>query len=115
MGTARFYRSGLPLRAAVVIGLMLGAHQGNGAALERSPAPVAGTISTLAGGAGGPATATTVSGADFGVLFHQGILYVADGPAVREVSASDGLTTPAGTGESQGPSGAGGTAVNADL
>ncbi|HEY3735729.1 MAG TPA: hypothetical protein VGL63_17630 [Streptosporangiaceae bacterium] len=59
---------------------------------------MSGTISTVAGGPGGPATATSV-GIDPCSLSQAGPkLYVADGGSVREVNGNDFLTTPAGTG-----------------
>ena len=76
---------------------------------------VAGTISTVAGGVGGPARATGVPVTDpCGVAFAGGLMYIADGPTVREVNSADRLTTPAGTG-TIGPLGDGGPATAASL
>ena len=47
--------------------------------------------------------------------FNGGSVYIADGAAVRKVSASDWLTTPAGTGVTLGPWGDGGPATGADF
>ena len=49
-----------------------------------------------------------------GVAFAGGLMYIADGPTVREVNSSDKLTTPAGTGTT-GPLGDGGPATAASL
>ena len=62
--------------------------------------PVAGDISTVAGGKGpGPAPATSVSFPPCGVSFAGGSVYAAANQTVRKVSLQGGtLTTPAGTG-----------------
>jgi hypothetical protein len=68
----------------------------------------AGTISTIVGGVGAPAKATSVAlgfessfTGPCGVAYGDGHLYIAAGPAVRRVApATDWLTTPAGTGSS---------------
>jgi hypothetical protein len=79
------------------------------------PAVTAGVISTVAGGVGGPAAATTAAlnyPGPCGVSYAAGQIYVADGYAVRDVnSQTDGLTTPAGTGL-DGPLSIGGLAAN---
>jgi len=77
---------------------------------------VAGIISTVAGGVGGPAKATRVSvGGLCGVSVGNGFLYAASGFTVRKVSPqTDQLTTPAGTGAS-GPLGDGGPAGSASV
>ena len=76
---------------------------------------MAGTISTVAGGVGGPARATNVPITDpCGVSVASGLLYIADGQSVRQVDTTDRLTTPAGTG-APGPLGDGAPAVNASL
>jgi len=77
-------------------------HDGTGVA--NGSVAAAGTISTVAGGVGGPAEATKVALASSfaglcGVSYGDGDLYIADGSMVRKVSPqTDGLTTPAGTG-----------------
>jgi trimeric autotransporter adhesin len=86
-------------------------------------APAAGTITTVAGGVGGPGPATGISLSDANgpacrtastVTFAAGNLYIADG-SVRKVSQQTGLlTTPAGTGAA-GPLRTGGPAVSAPL
>ncbi len=86
-----------------------------GASAPGAPRAAAGMISTIAGGVGGPGRATTVSLADCGVTFGRGSLYIADTSAVRQVTANDYLTTPAGTGVTAGPAGDGGPASRADL
>jgi hypothetical protein len=86
-----------------------GQHWLVGAAAGR--AAVRGAVSTVAGGAGGPARATTVSlwsppGAvrgyqsiGCGVTYAMGFLYIADGNTVRKVNPqTDWLTNVAGTG-----------------
>jgi trimeric autotransporter adhesin len=77
------------------------------------PAVKAGVISTVAGGVGGPATATSVAlDNPCGVSYASGHAYVADGYDARVLNtATDGLTTPVGTGL-YGPLGIGGLAVN---
>jgi hypothetical protein len=80
-------------------------------------ATAAGTISTFAGGVGGPGPATTVAiGSACGVAYASGSVYVADGP-LRKVSAqTDGLTTPAGDSvQVPGPLGDGGPATRANV
>jgi len=78
-------------------------------------AAVTGNISAVAGGVGGPGRATNVPITDpCGVSVAAGLLYVADGPTVRQVDSTDRLTTPAGTG-SAGPLGDGAPAVSASL
>jgi hypothetical protein len=77
----------------------------------------------VAGGVGGPAKATKVGVSPLGVAFAGGSLYIADALSVRKVSpATDGLTTPAGSGASAlsatggaGPLGNGGRATKAAL
>jgi hypothetical protein len=85
-------------------------------------AKAAGTVSTVAGGVGGPAGATSVSLTPCGVAWAAGSVYVADnrllsggtGSAVRKVDSAGRLTTPAGTGTA-GPLGDGGLAAKASL
>ena len=85
-----------------------------------------GTISTVAGGVGGPAAATSVNlgvstpiasltSSPCGVSFGQGQLLVADNWTVRRISpVSGGLTTPVGTAAS-GPFGDGGPATGTSV
>ena len=83
-------------------------------------AAVAGDITTVAGGVGGPDAGTNVSlgfgqNSLCGVSYGAGGLYVADSDLVREVDPQTGaLTTPAGTGTA-GPLGDGGPAASAAL
>jgi hypothetical protein len=77
-------------------------------------ARAAGTISTVAGGVGGPAMATTVALNPCGVTWAGGSVYAGAGLAVRKISAADKLTTPAGTGVGI-PLGDGQLAVKAGL
>src|SRR5215470_10357894 len=84
------------------------------------PAALAGDITTVAGGAGGPGAGTEVSlglgqNAVCGITYSSGALYVADSDVVRKVDPqSGGLTTPVGTGTA-GPLGDGGRAASAEL
>jgi hypothetical protein len=96
--------------AAVVLGgILAGASQAGAAAVP------AGTITTVAGGVGGPAKATTVAISPCGARFAGGSLYAGDVAAIRQISpASDQLTTPAGTGSTT-PLGDGGPAAQAGL
>jgi hypothetical protein len=93
------------------------APQWNGGATPHPAAASAGTISTVAGGVGGPGKATTVALRDpCGVAFGAGHVYVADTWAVRAVSPGTGrLTTPAGTGVLGGPTGNGRRATRANM
>jgi hypothetical protein len=77
---------------------------------------VAGNISTVVGGVGGPGLGRNIPLTQpCGVSFSGGNLYVAGGQTVREVAPSnDRLTTPAGTGAS-GPLGDAGPASTASL
>jgi len=75
----------------------------------------AGVISTLAGGAGGPGPATQVSLPNIcGLAVAAGNMYVGDGGAVRKVSSTGSLTTPAGIGIG-GPLGDRGPAIQASV
>jgi len=95
---------------AVVLGGVLAGGGPAGAA-----AAAAGTITTIAGGVGGPAKATTVAVSPCGARFAGGSLYVGDIAAIRQISpASDQLTTPVGTGSTT-PFGDGGPATQANL
>ena len=98
--------------SALIPGCVLAGASGAVAA-QAGARSAAGTISTIAGGVGGPARATTVSITGCGVSFHGGSMYIADGPVVRKVDPGDGLTTPAGDGPSFGPPGYGGPATGA--
>jgi trimeric autotransporter adhesin len=87
-------------------------------ALASGPA-AADVISTVAGGVGGPAKATTVAlasgGSDVcGVSYGGGQVQIGDALSVRSVNPrTDMLTTPAGTGVYVGPVGDGGPATAA--
>jgi len=96
--------------AAVVLGGILAGTGQAGAAVVP-----AGTITTIAGGVGGPAKATTVAVSPCGARFADGSLYVGDIAAIRQISpATDQLTTPVGT-SSTTPLGDGGPATEAGL
>ena len=97
--------------AAVVLGgVLAGAGQADAAAAVPS-----GTITTVAGGVGGPAKATTVAVSPCGARFAGGSLYVGDIAAVRQISLASGqLTTPVGTGSTT-PLGDAGPATQASL
>src|SRR6516164_3385724 len=81
---------------------------------EARAAPAPGTITTVAGGVGGPGQATTVALAPCGVSFQNGSIYVADGGTVRKISPAGQLTTPAGIGVG-GPRSTGGLATTTAL
>jgi sugar lactone lactonase YvrE len=85
-------------------------------ALPQGHAAAAGSISTIAGGVGGPALATNVALNDpCGVSYTGGRLYAGDSSSVRQVNPGSGaLTTPAGNG-TFGPVGTGGPAAAATL
>jgi trimeric autotransporter adhesin len=101
--------------AALALGTALAAGAG-AAATPRGAraAPAPGTITTVAGGVGGPGQATTVALAPCGVSFQNGSIYVADGGTVRKISPAGQLTTPAGIGVG-GPRSTGGLATEAAL
>jgi hypothetical protein len=116
--------------AVLGLGLMpAAAVAGGGAGASVAPA-AAGVISTVAGGAGGPALGTQVSLGSLlpgdrqyhrqgfgpcGLWYSSGHVYVGDGRSVRVLATgNDRLTTPAGTGV-PGPLGDGGPATNAGL
>jgi hypothetical protein len=102
--------------AALALGTALASGTGRAAAAPQGTAATApGTITTVAGGVGGPGKATKVALTACGVRRQGGSLYVADGPAVRRVAANDQLTTPAGTGARIGPADSGGLATGANL
>jgi trimeric autotransporter adhesin len=101
--------------AAVVLGGILAGASQAGASQAGAAAVPAGTITTIAGGVGGPAKATTVAVSPCGARFAGGSLYVGDIAAIRQISpASDQLTTPVGTGSTT-PLGDGGPATSAGL
>jgi NHL repeat len=118
-------RSLMPAGSALVAVVMAGMLAGGGSAVAvarpggpavRGDAAGPGTISTVAGGVGGPARGTKVAlSAPCGVAFADGFLYAGASGVVRKVSLRSGwLTTPAGTGVS-GPLGDGGAASAASL
>jgi hypothetical protein len=117
VGANRGAGMGWLLRGVPAVAAMALAVTGAGGADASAGAQpaVAGTISTVAGGVGGPAKATNVPVNDpCGVSVASGLLYIADGPTVRQVDSTDRLTTPAGTG-TIGPLGDGGAAASASL
>jgi trimeric autotransporter adhesin len=85
---------------AVVVALvpLAALAEGAGPAAARAVPAKAGTISTSAGGTGGPAKATTVGMLACGVASAGGKLLIAGGHVVQKVSPADWLTTVAGTG-----------------
>jgi hypothetical protein len=120
----RLWRAGT-IAAALLAVAGGGAVQASGQAVSAAAqlsdhTAIAGTISTVAGGVGGPAKATKVSlFADSNSLcdvsFGAGTVYVGDGDAVRAINPlTDWLVTPAGTGVG-GPLGDGGQATRAEL
>lgn len=101
--------------AALAVGTALASGAGAAAAPSGArAAPALGTITTVAGGVGGPGKATTVALAPCGVSFQNGTIYVADGGTVRKISPAGQLTTPAGTGVG-GPRSTGGLATKTAL
>jgi NHL repeat len=133
-GTGSSLRRGTPAIVAVGLascaalaagppGAMAAAHPAR-AASRAHAATAPGTITTIAGGVGGPGKATAVAMEPDGVAFADGDVYVADagtglnGGVVRKVSVmTDGLTTPVGTGVEGGfgGDGDGGPATGADF
>ncbi len=110
---------GVPVAAVTALAVAGTAGAGTSAAAQAREAgaqpAVAGTISTVAGGVGGPARATNVPITDpCGVSVANGLLYIADNQTVRQVDSTDRLTTPAGTGAG-GPLGDGGPASSASV
>jgi trimeric autotransporter adhesin len=89
-------------------------HTGGAGKPHAGRAATAGTISTVAGGVGGPAKAVALDPCGV-VAAAGGSLYIADTTAVRKLSPDGWLTTPAGTGTYLGPSGSGGPAASADV
>jgi hypothetical protein len=81
------------------------------------PVTAAGTISTVAGGLGGPAKGTKVAlGYLCGLGYGAGSVYVGSATVVRKLNPDSGQTAPvAGNGLIVGPSGDGGPALAADL
>jgi hypothetical protein len=101
---------------ALALGTALAGAPGRAAAAAQDTAATApGTITTVAGGVGGPGKATQVALAPCGVAREGSSLYIADGGAVRRVAANDQLTTPAGTGVGIGPADSGGLATRSNL
>src|SRR5215470_7143864 len=80
-------RAGRTSIAAAAAALALAGGAGRAGAAPGAAAP-AGTITTVAGGVGGPARATAVALFACGVASQHGSLFVADGPAVRRVAAN---------------------------
>jgi DNA-binding beta-propeller fold protein YncE len=108
-GAARGMRG---LIAALACGVMLA---WGGPAVAGARAATSGSITTVAGGVGGPAKATAVSLDVCGVAFGGGKMYIPSEEAVRAVDpATDWLTTPAGSGVS-GPFVEGGAAADATM
>jgi len=118
LGRPAVVASVLTLVSAAALTWGLGRAQAGGAGVQQ--AAVAGNITTVAGGVGGPDAGTAVSlgpGQNnlCGITYGSGALYVADSDVVREVSPQTGrLTTPVGTGTA-GPLGDGGPAASAAL
>jgi ribulose-5-phosphate 4-epimerase/fuculose-1-phosphate aldolase len=109
----------LAVAALAGAGPAAAAHRG-GAAAHAGQAP-AGTISTVAGGVGGPGRATKVAldvglgASTCGVSFGAGHVYIGAAGTVRQVTpATDFLATPAGNANT-GPLGDGGRAAKAGM
>jgi secreted PhoX family phosphatase len=121
MGRPAVVASVLALASAAALAWGVGwAQAGPHPGLAGRQQPVAGDISTVAGGAGGPGAGTAVSlgsgqNAPCGISYGSGALYVAGSEVVREISPQTGaLTTVVGTGAA-GPLGDGGPAASATL
>ncbi len=105
---------GVPVLAVTALAAGVAGGGASAGAATAAP-PAAGTISTVAGGVGGPGRATNVPITDpCGVSVASGLLYIADNTTVRQVDSTDRLTTPAGTGASA-PLGDGGPATSASV
>jgi trimeric autotransporter adhesin len=104
--------AGLALAAAGLAGPAGAARAGAGVPPGGS---VPGSISTVAGGVGGPGPATSVAIGPCGVRWADGSLYIGDGSTVRRVSTATGaLTTVAGD-NAAGPADASGAAVGSAI
>ena len=118
---SRVTRRGIPVLVALAPAVVLAICAGPAAAASPRTGPAgqagpAGVISTVAGGVGGPATATQLRVDPCGISYRGGHLLIADDAAVREVSTqTDWLTTPAGTGAFGGALGDGGPASQANF
>ena len=100
--------AGLALTAAGLAGPAGAARAGAGVQPAGS---VPGSISTVAGGPGGPGPATSIAIGACGVRWAGGSLYIGDGSTVRRVNTATGaLTTVAGD-NAAGPADASGAAV----
>jgi hypothetical protein len=98
---------------AVWLSLGTGAAPPGPGARHGGPAP--GTITTVAGGVGGPGPATSIPFGICPISVAGGALYAGDGAVVRRIDTRTGwLTTPAGDGTS-GTRGNGGPAADAQL
>ena len=115
--TSRRTRSAQILCTGAAAALVVGTALASGAGAAVAPrgaraAPAPGTITTVAGGVGGPGKATTVALRACDAFFQHGSIYVADGASVRHIGPTGWLTTPAGTGTG-GPPSNGGLATKA--
>jgi hypothetical protein len=111
------------MRAGAVAGALLAVAGGSGVAQAAGPAggtrhgdhaTAPWTISTLAGGDGGPGTATSVALKPCGVSYGNGSPYVGNGVIQKVSPVSDRLTTAAGSGDTY-PLGDGGPATAASV
>jgi hypothetical protein len=103
--------------AAAVVAASLSALGGTAppAAPARRGGPAPGTITTVAGGVGGPGPATGLPIATCPISVAGGALYAGDGAVIRRIDTRTGsLTTPAGDG-TNGARGSGGPATDAEL
>ncbi|HEV2371440.1 MAG TPA: hypothetical protein VGS19_04650 [Streptosporangiaceae bacterium] len=107
-----------PACAVVALALVTGAAMvsgGNASAASGPRSAVPGTISTIAGGVGGPGLATRIGMGANGVSYAHGSLYVAALNTIRRINTvTDQLSTPAGNGGFF-RSGNGGLAADAGL
>ena len=113
-------RGAARLVCTTVAGLALAAAGPAGIASAQAGVPPAGTapggiISTVAGGVGGPGTATSVAISPCGLSRAGDWLYIGDGPMVRRVSTvTDALSTVAGD-NAAGPIDGNGVAVGSAI
>jgi hypothetical protein len=107
---------GAPVVAASVLVSMVFAGGGQAAASGLGGGQMAGVISTVAGGPGGPAVATTVAlPYPCGVAFGGGLAYLANTSTVQALNPSGWLNPVAGSATPRGQAGNGTPAASASL
>jgi hypothetical protein len=105
------------LAAASLVPALIAAAGPASASVRAHQDTAAGTISTVAGGIGGPATGSTVSLSDpAGVTYAGGAVYIASGTTVRKLNPASGyMTNVAGDGKTSPMGGNGASASKAGL